>query len=70
MVRPGPYRGVTSSAQAMERAFDSGNEVVWLATAWVPRSLCTPTKRHFVSHDPATGATSNSDCLGRKATKC
>lgn len=45
MVKAGPYEGVTSSPQAMESAFDSGNGVVRLAPAWVPRSFCTPAKR-------------------------
>lgn len=45
MVKAGPYEGVTSSEQAMERAFDSGAGIVRLAPAWVPRAFCTPAKR-------------------------
>ncbi|WP_022872962.1 hypothetical protein [Nesterenkonia alba] len=43
MTTAGPYQGVTTSAQAMDRAFASG--VVRLAPAWVPRAFCTPGRR-------------------------
>ncbi|GAA1810678.1 hypothetical protein [Nesterenkonia flava] len=45
MSKAGPYEGVTSSQEAMERAMTSGNGVLRLAPAWVPRAFCTPGKR-------------------------
>lgn len=45
MSKAGPYEGVTSSAESIERAMEAGGGVLRLAPSWVPRSFCTPAKR-------------------------
>lgn len=45
MSQAGPYSGVTTSVESMDRAFNAGGGIVQFAPAWVPRLFCTPGKR-------------------------
>lgn len=45
MATAGPYEGVTSVANAMERAMEVGGGILRLAPTWVPRTFCSPGRR-------------------------